>query len=386
MTSDSESYGKVPVRDMGLLTLKDLCAELGISAQTARNWIRLGKIKPSRVEGRRILFSEANLAKIKEERNRGNVYNRTRKNKYLTGLNYSTAYLSSSKKNSMVVQMMASLIQTLPEPLSREEISCILAESALRQMYHTNLLVFPEKAEADAIQASKGYTPSGFLREWLHGIVSAGPYDSLIRDLAGDPELAESFIMKNSRLFMADVWYEEDTDVLGAIWLCLMNLGSDNDTQIFYTPERIAQKQIANLFREGEPAPGQTILDCTCSTGTFLTKLPRTFSLENIYGIYPDELCIKLARINMALRFRPDSADVLYRNIRAGEFLLDQEERKYDYIIGTPPRGLRYPQPVLKELKKTYVTAQGKAEADSGDVYLEKGLMSLREGGILSFS
>ena len=70
------------MEDNGLIGLKDACAELSISVATGKNWLKLGKMLPSLVEGKTAYFTRAYLDQLKLELQSGqNRALKSRRNK-----------------------------------------------------------------------------------------------------------------------------------------------------------------------------------------------------------------------------------------------------------------------------------------------------------------
>ena len=89
---------------MKYLTLNELCEELTISTATARNWIKLGKIKPE--------FSVDYVKNLKKDIASGKKnYLKSRRNKkYISGNSLYKDYVSKNSKNIQVIANLLSKI------------------------------------------------------------------------------------------------------------------------------------------------------------------------------------------------------------------------------------------------------------------------------------
>ena len=128
----------------------------------------------------------------------------------------------------------------------------------------------------------------------------------------------------------------------------------------------------------------EKIIDPCCGSGNFLLQLSDVVTLGNIYGNDIDKTSIELTRINMYLKYEPKNLDVLYENFTTSDFLKNNTDIKYQYIIGNPPWGYEFSKEELADLKKIFVSADTK-NVESYDVFVEKSLSCLEDDGRLFF-
>ena len=57
------------------------------------------------------------------------------------------------------------------------------------------------------------------------------------------------------------------------------------------------------------------VLDPCCGTGNFLLQLPESVDLADIYGTDTDAVSIRIARLNMALKYPDADVEEICRNI-----------------------------------------------------------------------
>lgn len=89
-------------------------------------------------------------------------------------------------------------------------------------------------------------------------------------------------------------------DILWWIYQSLLTEWEKNKKWSYYTPDYIAQEQINNFFKEWN-----IFLDPCCWTGQYLLNIPTKYP-KNIWGTDSDELAVKIARINLMVKY-PDT-------------------------------------------------------------------------------
>lgn len=366
---------------MKKLTLNEFCEELSISTATAKNWIKLGKIKSE--------FSLDYVEKLKKDIESGKKnYLKSRRNKkYVSGNCLYKDYVSKNSKNIQTITNLLSEINRFMDchenlrfsrndgTLNKDEIGFLLAECALQLMdKNYNLLKFLECTSPNrhcersvAIQETNCH--SEFISE----------SQKLIEDLISDRKKAQLFVKNNPELFKFKYIYEENEDILGLLYISLSNLGERKSRGAYYTPTTIVKKLVENLQIQRD----KTIIDPCCGTGNFLLQLSNNIKLEQIFGNDIDEMSVKITRLNLFLKYNPKNIDVLYSNITQKNILYD-DEKKYNYIIGNPPWGAEFSEKEKTKLRKIFSSAVGK-NIESYDVFIEKSLNSLNNDGVLAF-
>ncbi len=319
---------------MKYLTLNELCEELAISTATAKNWIKLGKIKPD--------FTVDYVKTLKKDISKGNKsYLKSRRNKkYVSGNFLYKDYVSKDSKN---VQTIANLLSKV-DKLTKSEINLLIADCALKLMNKGKLVNYLESDHAF----------------------------KLVEDLIVDRKKAQSFINKHPELFEFEYIYEENEDILGLLYISLSNIGERKSRGAYFTPTSIVKKLVENIKVSG------SVIDPCCGTGNFLVQLPENIRLEQIYGNDIDETSVKITRLNLFLKYKPKDIEILYTNITNSNFLY-KCDKKYDCIIGNPPWGSEFSPKEIKRLTSKYHSAVGY------DMFVEQALNSLNKNGVLAF-
>ena len=351
-----------------LINLTELCRNLSISVATGKNWVKLGKLAPDRIEGGEPFFTPEYAMKLKDDISSGkNSALKSRRNKkYVSGNALYSSYVSKECRSVNAVMKLLSLVEEKGIELTSEITGLFVADCALS--------LFAAKSSMTT-DRQRGRL-SGFLRKEY----SVGQYDRLISDLISDPQTSLSFCSANPLLFDLDYYYDQKEDILGLIYISCKNLKSRKATGSYYTPSNIVKKLIGSLKLSAD----DTVLDPCCGTGNFLLQLPDFVAPSNIYGCDNDDISVKIARINMALRHDSADCDTICDHITMKDYLPDTGEQKYDCIIGNPPWGYQFTEDEKALLRKEFVSAVGK-NIESYDVFIEKSLTDLNTGGVLSF-
>ncbi len=354
---------KTPYGDISSLAYA--CSQLGVSLATGKNWVKLGKLTPSKLINNTIYFDNSYISSFKAELESGdNASLKSRRNKkYVSGSGLYSSYVSSTCKGLVSVSETLNILYENKIAIDNDVICLVVADAALKML---------------------SYEPNDFSSR-LAGFLSNGcssSYAELISDLITDRTWALRFIEKYPSLFAVKYTYEPGEDVLGLLYISCQNISKRKSAGSYYTPSEVADKLISNL----NPDNGQhaRILDPCCGTGNFLLRLPLGISLKNIFGNDTDEMCVKVARINMALKYRPEKIEILYENFTVSDFLLCYDRKDFDIIIGNPPWGSDWDKPYISLLKKKFKAAKG-AKPESYDVILERALECVKQGGRISF-
>ena len=173
--------------------------------------------------------------------------------------------------------------------------------------------------------------------------------------------------------------YEPNEDILGLIYISCKNIGNRKATGSYYTSTKVVKNLISKFDFQDE----EKILDPCCGTGNFLIQLPNSVSFNSIYGNDIDAVSVKIARLNMALKFNVPIT-LIYEHITKLDFLTDFLSNGFHYIIGNPPWGYEFSENEKNKLKKTFKSTSGK-NIESYDVFIEQALRHLSYNGHLAF-
>ncbi|WP_408071983.1 TaqI-like C-terminal specificity domain-containing protein [Butyrivibrio sp. JL13D10] len=396
-----------------MYTLTDLCKELSITPATGRNWVKLGKIKPTGKRGRSFTFSDDYVRSLKEDLESGKMKSlRSRRNKsHVSGNLLYSSYIANSSPNFAIVQKLVMDVAGL-------EKSATALDAATENDGQDDYI------GAILLQCAKKLIASRVSEE------DRGEYDILLNDIcAGEsksdcnqlyesnlsaenvensPHLLEENHVTEKRQngcqqqeenpsadnrqnlkfknFADGLTYIPGEDTLGFVYISLKHLQTRKSIGAYYTPGNIVQRLLGHLFEANVLADGQdkVILDPGCGSGNFLLCLPPGIPAKNIYGFDIDEMSVKLARLNLALKYKLPDANFWKEHITTTNFLhMDPSEKTFDIILGNPPWGSTFPDEERKFLKERFLVASEKS-LDSYDLFIEQGLNLLKSGGALS--
>lgn len=225
-------------------------------------------------------------------------------------------------------------------------------------------------------------TSSGCLSGYLHGTLKSKSLP-LIDDLISPYPQINKTVSLYTDLLNIKYQYEEGEDLLGLLYISLKNIGNRKATGSYYTPTAVVQKLCRRLFSMNE-ASGKDVFDPCCGTGNFLLQLPPQIGFEHVYGNDMDPVSVKIARINLSLKYDISDPSVIYLHITESDYLSSDPARQFDFIIGNPPWGYDFTAPQKTQLRSRFKSATG-SSIESYDVFVERALSDLKKGGILSF-
>lgn len=358
-----------PMKQKNDLSIDEVCRILSISTATCRNWIRLKKLIPSYKIGKNYYFTENYIHAFRAELVSGESPSlKSRRNKqFISGNFLYRSYVSDTCQNIAPLQHVLTQLREEPPALLPDLIPCLIADCALH--------LFAGKQH---LSYSAG-TP--LLAQFLNGTFSLPHYAPLIDTLIADRAQALSFCETTPHLFCPDYRYEPGEDFLGLLYLSCQSMGRRKAAGSYYTPVKIVRKAIGSL----DFSACGDILDPCCGTGNFLLQLPASVPLEQIYGTDTDPAAIRIARINLALKYDGISVSQLCGHLTEQNFLTGCPDRTFRYIIGNPPWGSAFSaeeQQTLQQL--SCQTAHGK-KPESSAVFCECALSHLTHDGELVF-
>lgn len=357
LTSDSLQF----------LSLKEVCEELSISYATGKNWIRLGKLIPEYFQKKTSFFSREYIETFKEQLQSGsnNALKSRRNKKYISGNALYNSYVSKKCQNMILLQRLFTMLAAENITLIPELIQLLVADCALHLFISKNKIALSE--------------PQNLIQQFLKHNLSVDGYDDFINDLIVNPQEAVDFCKSYPFLFQLEYIYEENEDVLGLLYISCINLGNRKASGSYYTPTQTV-KALIDKFHFN---PNDKILDPCCGTGNFLLQLPSWLSFESIYGNDLDTISVKIARLNMALKYG-SPASLIYDHITTLDYLTQYTKTGFDYIIGNPPWGYEFSDTERTTLKNKFRSASSK-NIESYDVFIEQAFHHLSNGGHVAF-
>lgn len=361
-----------------MVTLEELCKEIGISPATGKNWVRLEKIEPYKIKDGEPVFTEEYVKQLMADIQSGarDALKSRRNKKYVSGNYLYHSYVSSNCKNVTAVGMLIEKLQVCVDNCDEKFLSVLVADCAVKLMEQRRLMCTGVKSEDSVCAKFEG------LCAFLDGTKTFDTYDEYIWELMGDKEYARQCLVKYPQLFNTSYIYEENEDILGLIYISGQSVGNRKKAGAYYTPTDVVRRIMERLF-SGQ-SHGKKVIDPCCGTGNFLLQLPKDCVIDEVYGSDIDEVSVKIARINMVLKFYGCDESVIRNHIYVKDNLFCRDEARYNYVIGNPPWGYEFSDKQKAQLKQSYtLAAQG--DFESYDLFLERALEMLEPEGVVSF-
>lgn len=344
------------------LSITQVCELLSISQATAKNWIRLGKLKiGSDGETFDKKYIETLISEIKS--GKVNRLKSRRNKKSVSGKVLYKDYIKNNHNREIVESIVSSCDQ-----MTEDELRVILANFAI-QLY----------------QQSGGIVVSdNLLLEGKSDITSNDVFNSLIKDLLGNIDVSQITLTNIQTALNSKVQLVSLEDTLGFAYISLRDLSHRKQTGAYYTPEKTVNTLISNL-KKCVNTQNKTLCDPCCGTGNFLIGLVGNgVEIENLYGQDIDEISILITRINMFLLDNTLTKEQLYSQFVCGDTLSNTFSRKFSVVLGNPPWGYDFSKEETAYLTTNYITAKNKG-MESYDLFIEKGMSMLEESGYLAY-
>ena len=340
-------------------SINDAAIELGVSSATIRNWIKNGSLQCLSDDKNYVL--DASINKLKQEIENGqNSRLKARRNKSkIKGNHLSKKYIS----NSILFEKACDILEALDHELCEAEIRVILCE------YCFKLLSIKHGIKLD----------SGLALLQLDSFKADSADYLAAYALIEDIKDVEKIINENLKALSIDI-FSSDEDFIGLLSMGLKSLGDRKAGGVYFTPTSVVNKMM-DVVTEKQGTKG-TIADICCGSGNFLlAALKRGFDYHNIYGFDIDDVSVKIAIFNIAYNCEEADYNVLISNFRTLNSL-EYCERKFDICIGNPPWGsdIDCNDPYIRF---NFECAVG--NADAFDLFLEKGLKLISDGGYLYY-
>lgn len=349
------------------LSLPEACAQLNISLATGRNWIKLKKLIPTGIKGESPYFNSSYISSLKRDIKTGkNQALKSRRNKkYISGRGLYNSYVSNNCAGIRSVESILERVSAEFIEVDMELLGLIVANAAIQMI------------------SKRLYGKVFFLSDYLNNPEIIGTHRRLIKNLIKNSLSAKEKCKKYANLFSISFKWENNEDILGLLYISCLNIENRKANGSYYTPTTVVKKLIKSL-KIGENNLPKRILDPCCGTGNFLLQLPDTVTVDGVYGNDIDEFSVRIARINIALKFKLMNVNIVINNITHADYLMDYSQSGFDYVIGNPPWGYAYTDQEGVSLDFKYALARG-AKTESYDVFTEHALKTVRKNGVISF-
>ncbi len=344
------------------MTVNQLARYLSISEDTAKIWLRLGKIN---YDLQNQYFSKSYAKKVAASiKSSSSSQLKSRRNKSrLSGKVIYKDYVKTLENQRVVEKLLELNVVT-----SRRSLLIVLANFAVQQFYACH---------------NYDYKKPVVLFDFLSSL-----FDSEFRELIVDllehkmPSLAEYEAL--SEALSQELKYVKGEDSLGLVYLSFKDLALRKKKGSYYTPYSIVNELLSGIKDFNGDFKDKLICDPCCGTGNFLLSLAASgYDCEKLYGEDVDETSVYLARINLALHAPEQTAAQLRERVIIGNSLSTGFSHQFDIVIGNPPWGGNFSLKEKEQYKKLFVTAQGKS-IESSALFVEKALSMLKNKGLLA--
>ncbi|WP_416328691.1 TaqI-like C-terminal specificity domain-containing protein [[Clostridium] innocuum] len=344
------------------LNISQACEMLSISQATAKNWIRLGKLKTDTdneyfdrkyIETLLLEIKTGKDTRLKSRRNKKNVSGKVLYKDY-----------AKSEYNCEIIEEILNSCERIAD----DELRIILAYYAIQLYQQSSGAIVSECA------FFKGQ------KEITHNNV----FNDLIADLLENVDVPLIDLSKIQIALNKKIQFISLEDTLGFVYISLRDLNHRKQTGAYYTPEKTVSALIGSL-KKCIDLENKTLCDPCCGTGNFLIGLVGNGAkTTNLYGQDIDEISIQITRINIFLLDNDITQEQLYTQFICNNTLIETFPRKFSVVLGNPPWGYNFTKEETQHLLSNYVTAKNKG-MESYDLFVEKGLMMLEKNGYLAY-
>lgn len=288
-------------------TREELCRIFSVSPAAVNKWIRSGKIsaEPDGDETDALLAETESGGFLRSRRNK----------RFIAGCAEYSCYLDDAE-SAALADIVAERFPSPPENTLRS----VLCELALRLMHGRGMLLCGEAEE--------------YLPLYLQNNEIAACYAPLLRGLLGnEPELS---VLSG----LEDIYPDppDGADFLGTAYISMTDMTHRRAKGVFFTPPALVNTALGQI----PEYMGGSCCDPCCGSGAFLMSFAaHGAKLCDIYGFDIDEICVRIARLNLAILLRPDDISPLLENIRVYDSSDKPTEKRFDLIATNPPWGVR---------------------------------------------
>ena len=133
-------------------------------------------------------------------------------------------------------------------------------------------------------------------------------------------------------------WPENEADLMGTVYQCLLNEGQKNLRGSYFTPPEVCRSMTEDITVKS----GQIFLDPCCGSGAFLLSVKTEYP-ECLYGTDNDEIAAAAAKINLLLKYpEHDFIPKVYCNdfLKEGSIpIISAIRGRADHAVTNPPWG-----------------------------------------------
>ena len=346
-----------------MLNIENTATFLGISTATVRNWVKCGYLQTFD-ENAKYFFHKKDIEDVKFKILNGNLEklnkraNKVKADRTFAPEEYIQDKIGFNELNSIVdfikdndIDLFSALLLISLNLLKKEK---ILLEVNIQDIIQKKDLFFMNK------QIKKE------IKSWLLKI--------------------EKGKIKENFSFLLNCDIPKQRDILGFLYQSLLFEGQKSQSGSYYTPSNIVNEIITEYVEKDSK-----VLDPCCGTGQFLLAFSDIVkNPSNIYGIDFDEIAVRIARLNILIKFKNKdfTPNIVCKNTlfdigNYDLFSLNNENiGDFDVIATNPPWGVHFSKGDIEKLKKIYPAI---TSLESFSYFLKKSIDLLRNDGVISF-
>lgn len=349
--------------DESILSINNVATFLGISTATVKNWVKCGNLKSLNKDSKYLFDKKdieivksriisGDMKKLDKRANKGGADKTFIPDEYIQNAdNFNELNLIVNFVRNNNIDLFLAIFLVALNLLRKEK---ILDLSDINDIISSKELIINNKQIKNEINL------------WISQIDKS--------------KIKENF----SYLLNCNI--PRQRDVLGFLYQSLLVEGEKSQNGSYYTPSNIVDKIIFDYVKKGSK-----VFDPCCGTGQFLLSFSDVVEDPlNIYGIDIDDVAVKIARLNILLKFKDKS---FTPNIFCKNTLFDigccdlfsfnnEGIRDFDVVATNPPWGVHFSDDNTKKLKKIYPEINS---FESFSYFLKKSIDLLSENGIISF-
>lgn len=165
-----------------------------------------------------------------------------------------------------------------------------------------------------------------------------------------------------------DGYPQDESDLLGIIYQCLLQEGIKNAQGSYYTPKSVVRDMVDDI----KLTSATKVLDPCCGSLVYLLNIPN-IKPENIFATDVDPIAVMIAKFNYFFKF--PKAKVI--NIFNEDFLSPERNElhlRFDYVVTNPPWGAsttnttKYPEIISGETFSCFLVEAHKTLKKSGQL------------------
>lgn len=338
-----------------IIDLHETVSLLGVSSATVRNWIRHSYLTPK--DNEKLSFDYAQVKELQESIATGKL---DRLNKRANKRSSQNTFIPDEYANN------AEIFNAVEKIISEFDSSSYKKNSILFTII-LNLLKAKKILDySNTIQSlnAKNDVIKKEIDWWLNN-------------------LNEEYSFEKYQTIL-NITFPENDDILGLIYQSLAEEGNKAQAGSYYTPKAIVDGIVSEHIK-----PSSVFLDPCCGTGQFLLSVSeRINDPSNIWGFDIDEMAVRIARVNLLLKF-PNKNFV--PNVHKKNTLLDLADNslfsknnypKFDVVATNPPWGVHLSKSDTEQLQLVFPSISSN---ETFSYFIKKGIDLLKDGGTLAY-